>query len=99
MVAKLSKSDRHWCANKVKLNIPQLTFAQLSQLGEHQNRTEEVPSLISTEGNFLAEFILLFPMLSTLSLLSLYYQPCQLLGKTDLISSLVQVSSFYVVKI
>ena len=36
---------------KVKLNIPQLTLAKLSQSGRHQNGSQEVSASIPTGGS------------------------------------------------
>ena len=41
--------------------IPQLTVANLAQSGRHKSR-REVPISTHTEGKFLVEFILFFPM-------------------------------------
>ena len=45
----------------MKLNIPQLALAKLTQSGRHQSKTQEVSGSIPTVDNFFAVF-LLFPM-------------------------------------
>ena len=77
ILAKSSKSKSRVHKQKVNLNISQLTLAKAAQSGMPQSRTQEVPCSIPTRGNFFSEYILLFPLLTTLPIMYNY-------GKTPL---------------